>query len=118
VRLDLWMLNVVIAFLSTINAIAWGFTIRELGDPKLTIEFVIRLVFNKYFILAMASAFIASVLSYVILKEFGVMAGRFFLSLSTVATIIASIIVLGERYDLKAWIGVSLIIIGSLILGR
>jgi len=117
-RLDLWMLNVVIALLSAINTIAWGFVIRELGDPKLTIEFVIRLVFNKYFILAMVSAFAASVLSYVILREFGVLAGRFFLSLSTVAIIIASIIVLGESYDLKTWIGVSLIIIGSLILGR
>ncbi|MEM1983069.1 MAG: hypothetical protein QXZ63_05345 [Sulfolobales archaeon] len=117
-RLDLWMLNVVIALLSAINTIAWGFVIRELGDPKLTIEFVIRLVFNKYFILAMVSAFAASVLSYVILREFGVLAGRFFLSLSTVAIIIASIIVLRESYDLKTWIGVSLIIIGSLILGR
>lgn len=112
------MLNAIIALLSAINTIAWGFVIREVGDPKLTIEFVIRLVFNKYFILAMVSAFVASLLSYVILREFGVLAGRFFLSLSTAAMIIASIIVLRESYDLKTWVGISLIFVGSLILSR
>ncbi|MEM4655249.1 MAG: hypothetical protein QXL34_07175 [Thermosphaera sp.] len=117
-RLDIWMITTIIALLSAINAIAWGFVIRELGEPELATEFVIRLVFNKYFILAMVSAFAASILSYVILRELGVMAGRLFLSLSTVATMIVSIVVLRESYDLKTWIGISLMIVGSLILGR
>lgn len=115
---SLWILNATIAFLSVINVVAWGYAIKEVGDPRPSLDFVFRLVFNRYFMLAMISAFTASVLSYVILRELGVMAGRFFLSLSTLATIIAGVTILGEKYDVKTWVGAFLIFIGSLILGR
>lgn len=117
-KFSLWILNATIAFLSVINVIAWGHVIKEVGDPRPSLDFIFRLVFNKHFILAMISAFTASVLSYIVLRELGIMAGRFFLSLSIVASIIACITILGEKYDVKTWVGVFLIIIGSLILGR
>ncbi|MCR8455900.1 MAG: hypothetical protein QXK88_09500 [Desulfurococcaceae archaeon] len=117
-KLILWMLNIVIALLSAVNAIAWGYVIREVGDPKPSMEFIIRLVFNKHFILAMVSAFTASMLSYVIIKEMGVLVGRFFTSLSIVATVLACLLVLGERISVVEIVGIVLIIAGAMILGR
>jgi len=47
-----------------------------------------------------------------------VLAGRFFLSLGAVATVLACALVLGERPTLTEWIGVLLIIAGALLIGR
>jgi len=113
-----WIINVVVALLAALNAIAWSFTIREVGDPQLSINFLLRLVFNKWFIIAMVSAFAAAILSYAVLKEMGVLAGRFFLSLQMVATIVACTLVLGEKPSLHQWAGIVLIISGVLLLGR
>ena len=55
-----------IALLAAINAVAWGYAIREVGNPILAPEFLSRLVFNRFFILAMGSAFVAALLSYVV----------------------------------------------------
>ncbi|WP_198011716.1 hypothetical protein [Desulfurococcus amylolyticus] len=77
------------------NAIAWGFAIREVRDPSMSLGFLLRLAFNRWFVLAMASAFTASLLSYAVLRWMDVLAGRFFLSLGAVATIITCTLVLG-----------------------
>jgi drug/metabolite transporter (DMT)-like permease len=111
-------LGVLIALLSALNAICWGFAIREVGDPHLSLDFLLRLAFNKWYVLALASALAASFLSYVILREMGVLAGRFFLSLSMVATILACTLVLGEKLTLKEWIGIALVLVGITVLGR
>lgn len=118
VKLALWILNIVIALLSAVNAIAWGYVIKEVGDPELNINFILRLVFNKYFILAMASAFTASILSYAIIREMGVLVGRFFTSLNIIATILACLFVLGEKITLIEMIGMALIMVGAIILGK
>jgi len=56
-----------------------GFAIREVWDPRLSLAFPFRLAFNKWYVLALASALVASFLSYVVLREMGVLAGRLFL---------------------------------------
>lgn len=116
--LMLWALGVIIALLAAANTVFWGYTIRELGDPHLTLNFLFELAFNKWFILAMISAFIASLLSYAVLREMGVLAGRFFLLLGTVAMILAGTIVLGEQLTWREWIGIVLIMIGVMLIGR
>jgi len=113
-----WALNVAIAALAALNTVSWGFCIRDVGDPQLSLEFLIRLIFNKWFIIAMASAFTAALLSYVVLREMGVIAGRFFLSLSYVTTILACLLVLREKITPIQWLGVLLILIGVTLLGR
>lgn len=113
-----WILNFIIALLTAVNAICWGYAIKEVGNPKFSIEFLVTLVFNKWFILAMASAFIAALLSYAVLKDMGVLAGRFFLSMSTVATILACTVVLGEKPSIIEWIGVVLIMLGVILIGK
>jgi len=113
----LWLVNVAIALLAAVNTVAWGFAIREVGDPKPSIEFLARLVFNKWFIVAMASAFVASILSYIVLQRMGVLAGRFILTIQMVATILTAYFVLGERLSLQGWIGIALIIAGVLLIG-
>jgi drug/metabolite transporter (DMT)-like permease len=104
--------------LTAINAICWGYAIREVGNPQLSLNFLLTLVFNRWFILAMASAFTAALLSYAVLKEMGVLIGRFFLSLGTIATILACTLVLGEQLTLEEWLGIVLIIIGVMLIGR
>ena len=117
-NLHLWIINIAGALLAFVNTVSWGYTLREVGDPKPSIDFLIRLVFNRWFILAMASAFTASILSYIVLREMGVLAGRFFLSFGTVATILAGTLVLGESLTIREWVGVALIIAGVLLVGR
>lgn len=114
----LWLVNMVVAILAAINAIAWGYCVKEVGDPKPSLNFLLRLVFNRWFIAAMASAFTASLLSYAVLREMGVLAGRFFLALQTVAVVIACTIVLGESPTLREWVGAVIIVIGLLLLGK
>jgi drug/metabolite transporter (DMT)-like permease len=113
----LWLVNIAIMLLASVNTVAWSFAIREVGDPKLSIEFLTRLVFNKWFIIAMASAFVASILSYIVLQRMGVLAGRFILATQMVAIILTAYLVLGERLSLQRWIGIALIIAGVLLVG-
>ena len=67
-NLNLWILGVIIALLSALNTIFWGYCIRDLGDPQLQLSFLFKLVFNKWFILAMGTSFVAAVLSYAVLR--------------------------------------------------
>ena len=114
----IWFLGISIALLTALNTISWGFAIREIGDPQFSLDFLLRLVFNKWYVLALASALVASILSYAVLWEMGVLVGRFFLSLGVVATILAGTLALGEELTPKEWAGVVLIIIGILLVGR
>jgi len=116
--LILWLVNILVAALATINAIAWGYCVREVGEPQLSLEFMFRLAFNKWFVLAMLSALASALLSYVILRRMGVLVGRFFLSLGYISTILACVFVLRERVSPLQWIGVLLIFVGVLLVGR
>jgi len=113
----IWLVNIAVAVLSALNAVAWGFCIREVGDPQLSISFLFRLVFNKWFIVAMTSAFIAALLSYIVLKEMGILAGRFFLTIQLVTVILASTFILGERPSARVWIGILMVVAGVILIG-
>ena len=113
----LWVIGVAVALLSALNAIFWGYCVREVGDPSLSPSFLFKLMFNKWFILAMASAFVVSLLSYVVLRKIGILAGRFFLTLQLVAVILASTLILGERPSIRVWMGVTLVVAGVSIIG-
>lgn len=117
-RIILWILNVFIAILSAINAISWGYAVRDVGEPYLSLHFVLKLLFNKFFILAMASAFTAALLSYIVMSRMGILVGRFFLSIQIVAMMLACTVVLGEKLTLREWLGVLLIITGVLVIGK
>jgi multidrug transporter EmrE-like cation transporter len=69
-------------------------------------------------VLALASALVASILSYAVLREMGVVVGRFFLSLGTVAIVLVGTLVLGEKLMVKELVGVALIVAGTILLGR
>lgn len=114
----MWALGVAIALLAAINAVFWWYCIREVGDPQMTMSFLFKLTFNKWFILALASAFAASLLSYAVLSALGVIAGRFFLTIQMVAIVLTGVFVLGERPSWEQWAGIVLIIAGGLLLGR
>jgi len=113
-----WILNIAIAVLAAINTVAWGYTIREVGEPSLSLEFLFKLIFNRWFILAITTAFVMSILSYAVLREMGVLVGRFFLSLGYIATILTGIFILHEKVTPFQWIGILLILIGITLLGR
>ena len=57
--MNLWILNGIICLLSVVNAVSWGYCVKEVGSPHLTIEFLFKLAFNRFFISAMASALLA-----------------------------------------------------------
>lgn len=112
------LLGIAISLLAALNTVFWGYAIKEVGSPRLSLGFAFNLIFNKWFILAMVTAFIASILSYIILRELGILIGRFFLSLQSVAIVLASILVLREQPTMNDWIGIALIIMGVMLLGR
>lgn len=106
------------AGLSAVDAVAWGFAIREVGDPELSLAFLLKLITNKWYLLAMSLGFVTSVLSYAVMREVGVLMGRFFLMLSVVAVVLACVLVLREPLSLEKAVGMALIIAGVLIIGR
>jgi uncharacterized membrane protein YdcZ (DUF606 family) len=102
-----------IALLSALNAVCWGFAIREVGDP-LSLDFVLRLAFNKWYVLALASALVASFLSYVILREVGVLAGEVLPIAGQCSDDTGVHTSLRRRANAEEWAGVALIIAGTL----
>jgi len=112
-----WILNVVIALLLGVNVLSWGYCVRDLGNPVLSWSFLLKLVFNKFYILALGSALGASLLKYGLVHSMGVLKTGYFLMTSTVVSVLVAYIFLGERLTLLDWIGVGLIIAGVFILG-
>lgn len=117
-KIYLWLINFIIALLTAINVIAWGYAIRSVGNPEFSLRFIIKLILNKWYLLAISAAFVSSLLSYTILRSKGVLAGRYFLSLSHVATILTAVLVLGENLKPIEWIGLILVVIGVILIGR
>ena len=72
----------------------------EVDESKPSIEFLIRPMFNKRFILTITSTFTASILGYIILHRMGMLTGKFFLASQTIAMILTACLVLRERLPL------------------
>jgi len=113
-----WIFGVMIVFLVGLNTLFWGFALKEVGDPSFSLGFFIRLTLNKWFVLAIGSGFTVTLLSYWVYSALGVMMGRLFLSMSIASVLFVGTILLGERASITQWIGVIIVIIGSLLIGR
>jgi uncharacterized membrane protein len=113
-----WYLGIVIAVLVGLNTVFWGWAVQEVGQPEASLKFLYRLLFNRWFILAMASGFSVSILSYWLYASMGVMLGRFFMTLSAVAIVIAGFLVLKESVGIEQAVGIALIVLGALLVGR
>jgi drug/metabolite transporter (DMT)-like permease len=113
-----WYLGIVIAGLVGLNTLFWGWTIEEVGQPTVSLKFLYTLLFNRWFILAMASGFSVSILSYWLYADMGVMLGRFFMTLSAIAIVIVGALILKESINIEQAIGMVLIILSALLIGR
>ena len=113
-----WLIGLVVVLLVGLNTLFWGYTLREVGNPDISLNFFLSLLFNKWFILAIATGFSVAVLSYWVYSELGVMLGRFFLSMSIISVVLVGALLLGEKVTLEQWIGVVLVTIGVLLIGR
>jgi drug/metabolite transporter (DMT)-like permease len=101
-----------------LNTLFWGWTIEEVGQPTVSLKFLYTLLFNRWFILAMASGFSVSILSYWLYAGMGVMLGRFFMTLSAIAIVIVGALALKESINIEQAVGMALIILGALLIGR
>lgn len=115
---NLLVLNGVIATLAGASTLLWGLTIRSVGQPRATVEFVCRLGVNRYFIGAMVIGLVMAVLTYGVLTSLGVMRGRFFLTTGAITTIVVAHLALGERLESIHYLGIGLVMTGALLLGR
>jgi drug/metabolite transporter (DMT)-like permease len=113
-----WYLGIVIAGLVGLNTLFWGWAIEEVGQPIVSLKFLYTLLFNRWFILAMASGFSVSILSYWLYADMGVMLGRFFMTLSAIAIVIVGALILKESINIEQAVGMVLIILGALLIGR
>ncbi|MEM0482792.1 MAG: hypothetical protein QXM16_07920 [Nitrososphaerota archaeon] len=113
-----WYIGLIVVGLVGLNTMFWGMAVREVGQPEVSVRFLINLFFNRWFILAMATGFTVAVLSYWVYSAMGVMLGRFFLSISIVSIVVVGYFLLEEVVSIEQWIGIALIISGALLIGR
>ena len=113
----MWMLNVIIIFLVGVNVLAWGYCIKDVGLPVFSLEFLLKLTFNKFFITAMVTAFIAALLKYSVVQRMGVFRGTYFLLTSSIVVVLVSYFILGEKLTFLHCLGVVLVLSGVYILG-
>ncbi|MEM0375637.1 MAG: hypothetical protein QXP81_02190 [Nitrososphaerota archaeon] len=113
-----WVVAAIVTVMVGLNTLFWGLAVREVGEPALSVRFLVTLFFNRWFILAMLTGFAVAVLSYWVYNILGVMLGRFFLSSSIAAMILVGYFVLKEPVSASQWIGVLLILMGALLIGR
>jgi drug/metabolite transporter (DMT)-like permease len=115
--LNVWILNILFSLLAGVNALFWGLCIKDVEVPVLSIGFLLKLILNKFFILAMFTAFAASLVRYAVVQDMGVFRANFFLTMSSVTIILVSVLVLGEKITLWHCFGIVLIMLGVYILG-
>ncbi len=113
-----WYVGFLVAVLVGLNTLFWGLTLREVGQPEASLRFFFTLFLNRWFILAMLTGFTVAVLSYWVYNEMGVMLGRFFLSMSIVSIVLVGYFLLRESVTIQQWVGIILIVIGALLVGR
>ncbi|MEM3807141.1 MAG: hypothetical protein QW413_00890 [Nitrososphaerota archaeon] len=113
-----WFIGFLVVVLVGLNTLFWGLVTRELGQPEVSARFLLTLFFNRWFVLAMVTGFAVAVLSYWVYIDMGVMLGRFFLSMSIASILFVGYFLLRETVTIQQWVGVLLIVIGALLVGR
>ena len=114
--LALWTANGIAFALSALNTIFWGYSIKAVGKFQLTLNFLLRLGTNPWFILAMATALSSTVITYFVISAIGIAKGRLFLTTGSIAVVITSYLVFGEYFTYENMLGVALVLIGAALL--
>ena len=115
--MSIWILNLIIAILTGVSILCWGYCIKDVGLPVLSLGFLIKLAFSKFFIMAMGLGFIAALLKYFIVQDLGVLKASFFLMTSSIAIILVSVFLLGEKITFWNCFGIVLVLSGVWLLG-
>ena len=113
----LWEINGGVVLLSVVNTVFWFYAIKQVGSPNITsLSFLLKLGFNPFFLCAISSALAISVVSYYVLYAIGIGAGRAFLTIGLVATIITSTVLSGQKPSNLEIVGFVVVIIGTLLI--
>lgn len=111
----LWGTNAISIVLVVLNTLFWGYAIKQTGQIDFSLTFLWRLGTNPWFILAIFTALVSTVVTYAARQSLGLAKGSLFYSLGTVALVITSYAVFGERFTWTQGIGVALIMIGVVL---
>ncbi len=110
------LINIIMGLIGAFGTYCWGNVIKEVGSPEVSLKFFVSLFSNRYYIMAISSGLFASVLRFTVLKKMGILSGSFFLSLSSIINVLTMVYVLGEETTRRTWLGIAIIILGSIIL--
>jgi drug/metabolite transporter (DMT)-like permease len=114
---SLWFYGLLFTLLSALNAYFWGLLKNSSNFSGISLRSFLGLVTNIYFDLAIFTAFLASFVAYFIVKQLGIVAGRFFQVIGLVATILVGLIIFKEKLTMEQWLGIILILIGVVLVG-
>ena len=114
--MTLWAANVLAFILSAVNTVFWGYSIKAVGRFQVSADFLWRLGTNPWFILAMAAALSSTVITYYVISTIGIAKGRLFLTTGSIAVVITSYLVFGEKFTYENMLGVAMVLIGAALL--
>jgi len=116
--INVWVLNAIVFLLGMANTLFWGYAVRNVGEPSFNFGFLLKLGFNPFFLLALLTALCSTLVSYSILSSLGIARGRFFVATTYIAVVVTSVIFLGEKLTVKEYLGVALILAGTILVAQ
>lgn len=112
----LWISNLTYVGLVVINTVAWGFAIKQVGTFGLNLAFLWKLGTNPFFIVALLTALVGVLATYVGRASIGLGKASLFYGVGTMATVITSHLVFGEKFDSYQIIGAAMVMAGAVLL--
>jgi len=110
-------INVAFAIAAAVGTVALGLAFRDLGAFKVSLPYVVTLMLNKWFILAVSLGFGSMFLRYAILKAQGLAQSSYYLQTSLIAVYVLAYFVLGEQFTPRAGVGAVMILVGAFLIG-
>jgi drug/metabolite transporter (DMT)-like permease len=101
-----------------VGGILFGLAFRQLGSFELTAPFLAKWALNPLVIAAVLTGIFARVLFYIGIGFFSVSQLTLFGALGIVATLALGRLVLGDVLSVREWVGASLVIVGTALIGR
>ena len=112
----LWLSNLAYVGITVVNTVAWGFAIRQVGAFDFSLSFVWKLGTNLYFLAAVFTALVGVFVTYVGRYSIGLGKAGLFYGVGTIALILTSHLVFGEKFDNLQIIGAALVLGGAVLL--
>ena len=112
--LALWVSNVMVCSIVAVNTIAWG-KLRALGSPTLSLSFVRRLFFQRWFLLIQALGLVGAFARYVAQSTIGVGKGNLFYYTGNIVLLIVAKYRLKEGFTLTQLAGIGLVLLGAFL---